>query len=109
MLKQIIVVGAGLAGLGAAISCLLAGHDVQILEAAEEIREVGAGIQVLPNSSRILLTRSPDTTYDLSTRLQFCGLEREPHLLAGLPGIRETVSRNMVSRLPPRRSPAVPC
>ena len=54
MLKQIIVVGAGLAGLGAAISCLLAGHDVQILEAAEEIREVGAGIQVLPNSSRIL-------------------------------------------------------
>lgn len=54
MSMQIIVVGAGLAGLGAAISCLLAGHDVQILEAAVEIREVGAGIQVLPNSSRIL-------------------------------------------------------
>lgn len=48
------MVGAGLAGLGTAISCLLAGHDVQILEATHEIREVGAGIQVLPNSSRIL-------------------------------------------------------
>lgn len=54
MSMQIIVVGAGLVGLGAAISCLLAGHDVQILEAAVEIREVGAGIEVLPNSSRIL-------------------------------------------------------
>lgn len=48
------MVGAGLAGLGTAISCLLAGHDVHILEATHEIREVGAGIQVLPNSSRIL-------------------------------------------------------
>ncbi|EAU30746.1 conserved hypothetical protein [Aspergillus terreus NIH2624] len=51
---QILVVGAGLAGLGTAISCSLAGHDVHILEAAQEIREVGAGIQILPNSSRVL-------------------------------------------------------
>jgi salicylate hydroxylase len=51
---QIIVVGAGLGGIGAAISLLLAGHDVQIFEAANEIGEVGAGIQVLPNSSRVL-------------------------------------------------------
>ncbi|KAJ5757183.1 uncharacterized protein N7511_007365 [Penicillium nucicola] len=51
---NIIIVGAGLAGLGSAISCALAGHDVQVLEATHEIREVGAGIQVLPNSSRVL-------------------------------------------------------
>ncbi|THC88630.1 hypothetical protein EYZ11_011921 [Aspergillus tanneri] len=51
---QILVVGAGLAGLGSAISCSLAGHEVHVLEAAQEIREVGAGIQVLPNSSRVL-------------------------------------------------------
>lgn len=51
---DIIVVGAGLAGLGAAISSALAGNKVQILEAAHEIKEVGAGIQVLPNSSRVL-------------------------------------------------------
>lgn len=51
---QIIVVGAGLGGIGAAISLLLAGHDVQIFEAANEIGEVGAGIQILPNSSRVL-------------------------------------------------------
>ncbi|GFF38056.1 3-hydroxybenzoate 6-hydroxylase [Aspergillus udagawae] len=51
---QIIIVGAGLAGLGAAISSLLAGHDVHVLESAHEVGEVGAGIQVLPNSSRVL-------------------------------------------------------
>jgi 2-polyprenyl-6-methoxyphenol hydroxylase-like FAD-dependent oxidoreductase len=51
---SIIIVGAGLAGLGSAISCALAGHRVQVLEAAHEIKEVGAGIQVLPNSSRVL-------------------------------------------------------
>ncbi|KAK4540021.1 hypothetical protein LTR36_009837 [Oleoguttula mirabilis] len=51
---KIIVVGAGLGGVGAAIALLLAGHDVDIFEAASEIGEVGAGIQILPNSSRVL-------------------------------------------------------
>ncbi|KAE8449880.1 hypothetical protein EG329_007357 [Mollisiaceae sp. DMI_Dod_QoI] len=53
---KVIVVGAGLGGLGAAIAILLAGHDVLVLESASEIAEVGAGIQVLPNSSRVLQT-----------------------------------------------------
>ncbi|OAA60280.1 Aromatic-ring hydroxylase-like protein [Niveomyces insectorum RCEF 264] len=51
---RVIVVGAGLGGLGAAIGVLLAGHDVTVLESAAEIGEVGAGIQVLPNSARVL-------------------------------------------------------
>ncbi|KAH8586413.1 hypothetical protein B0O99DRAFT_528729 [Bisporella sp. PMI_857] len=51
---KIIVVGAGLGGLGAAIALLLAGHNVDVFEAASEIAEVGAGIQILPNSSRVL-------------------------------------------------------
>jgi salicylate hydroxylase len=46
------VVGAGLGGLGAAISILLAGHDVLVLESASEIAEVGFHC---PNS-RICLT-----------------------------------------------------
>lgn len=37
---QVIIVGAGLGGLGAAIAILLAGHDVLVLESASEIAEV---------------------------------------------------------------------
>ncbi|KAF2170958.1 hypothetical protein M409DRAFT_51198 [Zasmidium cellare ATCC 36951] len=52
---NVVIVGAGLGGLGAAISLLLAGHEVHVLESASQIGEVGAGIQVLPNSSRVLI------------------------------------------------------
>ncbi|KAJ4382603.1 hypothetical protein N0V86_001825 [Didymella sp. IMI 355093] len=53
---DVIIVGAGLGGLGAAISILLEGHNVQILEVAAEIGEIGAGIQCLPNSTRVLIS-----------------------------------------------------
>ncbi|KAL0943452.1 FAD binding domain-containing protein [Colletotrichum truncatum] len=53
---NVIIVGAGLGGLGAAIGILLAGHNVTVLEAAPDIGEVGAGIQVLPNAARVLFS-----------------------------------------------------
>ncbi|KAI0509768.1 FAD binding domain-containing protein [Xylaria bambusicola] len=53
---DIIIVGGGLGGLGAAIAILLAGHDVTVLEAASDIGEIGAGIQILPNAARILFS-----------------------------------------------------
>ncbi|KAL4769800.1 hypothetical protein BDW60DRAFT_224647 [Aspergillus nidulans var. acristatus] len=51
---EVIIIGAGLGGLGAAIAIRLAGHSVTVLESAREIGEVGAGIQCLPNSTKIL-------------------------------------------------------
>ncbi|KAI1008315.1 hypothetical protein LB504_002043 [Fusarium proliferatum] len=51
---NVIVVGAGLAGLAAAISISLSGHNVTVLESAKELLEVGAGLQVTPNCTRIL-------------------------------------------------------
>jgi salicylate hydroxylase len=51
---KVIVVGAGIGGLAAALGLKKAGHDVVLLEQVHEIAEVGAGIQIAPNASRIL-------------------------------------------------------
>ncbi|KAL4747963.1 hypothetical protein BDW72DRAFT_162475 [Aspergillus terricola var. indicus] len=51
---KVIVVGAGLGGLGAAIALNRAGHDVLVFEQSRFLHEVGAAIHVAPNASRIL-------------------------------------------------------
>jgi salicylate hydroxylase len=51
---SIAVIGGGIGGLAAALSLLRAGLDVHVYEQAPEAREVGAGIQVSPNATRIL-------------------------------------------------------
>lgn len=48
------IVGGGIGGLTAALSLLQRGLDVHVYEQAREFAEVGAGIQVSPNASRIL-------------------------------------------------------
>ncbi|KAI1387803.1 FAD binding domain protein [Hypoxylon trugodes] len=50
---HLIVVGAGLAGLAAAISTRLEGHRVTVLEKVPKLEEVGAGLQVTPNATRL--------------------------------------------------------
>ncbi|KAI1484629.1 FAD binding domain-containing protein [Biscogniauxia mediterranea] len=51
---DIIVVGAGLSGLATAIATTLSGHKVTVFESAKEPHEIGAGLQVTPNATRIL-------------------------------------------------------
>ncbi|RLL65116.1 FAD-dependent monooxygenase [Paenirhodobacter hankyongi] len=52
--RRITVLGAGVAGLTVARALALRGAEVTVLEQAEAIREVGAGLQISPNGARVL-------------------------------------------------------
>ena len=49
-----VIVGAGLGGLAAAIALRRTGHEVVVVEQADALGTVGAGIQMAPNASRLL-------------------------------------------------------
>lgn len=53
-IKSVAIVGAGIAGLTAALSFARHGISSDIVEQAGELTEVGAGLQVSPNAARIL-------------------------------------------------------
>jgi salicylate hydroxylase len=50
----IAIIGGGIGGIAAALSLLRAGADVHVYERARTLSEVGAGIQISPNASRVL-------------------------------------------------------
>ena len=52
--EKIIVIGGGIGGLAAALSLLKRGLDVEVHEQASELKEVGAGIQISSNGTRVL-------------------------------------------------------
>ena len=54
MNEPIVIVGAGIGGLSAALSLAAKGFEVDVFEEAPELSEVGAGIQLSPNCTRIL-------------------------------------------------------
>jgi salicylate hydroxylase len=52
--QSVTVVGAGVAGLAVARALALRGAQVTVLEQADAIREVGAGLQISPNGAAVL-------------------------------------------------------
>jgi salicylate hydroxylase len=50
----VIIAGAGIAGLTAAIAFAAKGYSVRVFERSEKLEEVGAGLQLSPNATRIL-------------------------------------------------------
>nr|WP_292772950.1 FAD-dependent monooxygenase [Mesorhizobium sp.] len=52
--RQVIIAGGGIAGLTAALSFAIRGYPVSVFERAPRLDEVGAGLQISPNATRIL-------------------------------------------------------
>lgn len=53
---NVAVVGAGIGGLAAALALAARGHDITLYERRTGFGETGAGIQLSPNASRILIS-----------------------------------------------------
>lgn len=51
---KIVIAGAGIGGLTAGAALLKKGFDVTILEQAQALKEIGAGVQLSPNATRVL-------------------------------------------------------
>lgn len=54
MTLQALIAGGGIGGLAAALACSRAGWESRLYEQAPELSEIGAGIQLGPNATRIL-------------------------------------------------------
>jgi salicylate hydroxylase len=84
----IVIVGAGVGGLTAALCLARAGRRVTVLERAAIIEEIGAGLQISPNAGRIL------ASLGLEAELAAVGLE--PQAI----NIRRMESGYILARLP---------
>ncbi|MEY3614000.1 MAG: 3-hydroxybenzoate 6-hydroxylase 1 [Pseudomonadota bacterium] len=85
---DMVIAGAGIGGLAAALALARQGQAVQVLERAEAFFEVGAGIQIGPNVTRIL---------------QAWGLKDALHAVAAFPKrlqARDARSGRVVGELP---------
>ncbi|MFY8102554.1 MAG: FAD-dependent monooxygenase [Ramlibacter sp.] len=56
MSRRLLIVGGGIGGLAAALAAARAGWQAQVLEQASTFSEVGAGVQLGPNATRVLRT-----------------------------------------------------
>jgi 3-hydroxybenzoate 6-monooxygenase len=50
----LLIVGGGIGGLATALATARAGHPAHVIEKAEEFTEIGAGLQLAPNATRML-------------------------------------------------------
>jgi salicylate hydroxylase len=67
---KVLIAGAGIAGLVAGLSLLQRGIEVEIFEQASELRELGAGVQLSANGTRVLIA--------LGLEKEMLGIASEP-------------------------------
>lgn len=94
---EVTVLGAGVAGLTAALALAQRGFAVTVLEQADAIREVGAGLQISPNASVVLQALGLGPALEAAQ-----GRALAVQLFDGLTG--ESVLRMDLARLRPGQS-----
>jgi FAD-dependent urate hydroxylase len=114
---KVVIVGAGMGGLSAAIALRQAGHDVHVYERAPELAPIGAAISIWPNGMKVLhaLGVGPDVervggdmrtmSYSdvagrLLTRLELSALYNQVHQ-AAFPIARAELQRLLLSAAGP--------
>jgi salicylate hydroxylase len=85
---RIALVGGGIGGVAAALALSRRGFEPRIYEQARDLAEIGAGIQVTPNSAKVL------RALGVGDALHAAGFE--PEYIA----TRDSVSGKLVSRVP---------
>lgn len=90
--QSITVLGAGIAGLSCARALALRGARVTVLEQADAIREVGAGLQISPNGAAVL------RALGLGVALDRAGLAAEGVRLIDGPTARPVLSMDLGQR-----------
>ena len=76
--QPVLVAGGGIGGLAAALACARAGLPVQLFERSPALAEVGAGIQLGPNVTRLL------QAWGLTVRLQAVAAYPENLVIRGV-------------------------
>ena len=66
---KVLIIGAGIGGLTAAIALRQAGFQVEVFERAAELKEIGAGLGLSANATRVLRMKFSDTA-SLRARLE---------------------------------------
>jgi salicylate hydroxylase len=97
------ILGAGVAGLTAALALAQKGFAVTVLEQADAIREVGAGLQISPNAAVVLqalgLGAALDAAQGRAMAVRLCdGITGEPVLNMDLARLRPTQGYHFLHR-----------
>ncbi len=103
MAQEVTIIGAGVAGLTAALALAQRGFAVTVLEQADAIREVGAGLQISPNAAVVLqalgLGAALDAAQGRAMAVRLCdGITGEPVLNMDLARLRPTQGYHFLHR-----------